>query len=106
MDDIYIITWLTTHFVCSVLFFGGTKHNIFEETFDLWLLISGDKIIDDYNHRHKALGKYTTAGNEWNGMDSASLRLQSIPAPFCKHTNGMDGSGNGNVFLTTTVCWL
>ena len=29
-------------------------------------------------------------------MDDASLRLQSVPAPFCKHT---DGSGNGNVFL-------
>ena len=38
-------------------------------------------------------------------MDGASLHLQSVPALFCKprHTNGTDGSGNGNVFLTDSI---
>ena len=47
-------------------------------------------------YRTCCLAQYTTAGNEWIGTDGASLRLQSVPAPFCKRT---DGSGNGNVFF-------
>ena len=36
-------------------------------------------------------------------MNGANLCLQSVPVLFCKCTNHMDGSRNGNIFLTATV---